>query len=76
MAEHEVVADLEKTVRAAARELGRLRERNRGLETRLRKLEAERRQAPDESAGEAWKRQRTELRERVEKLAGGLEELL
>ena len=65
------LAELEQRVRQAVTEIGRLRQENRRLERELAKLK---KSGGDGSA--AWERERTEVRERVERLARHLEELL
>jgi len=64
------LAELEQRVRQAVTEIGRLRQENRRLERELAKLK--------KTGGEAaaWERERAEVRERVERLARHLEELL
>ena len=65
------LAELEQRVRQAVTEIGRLRQENRRLERELAKL---RKSGGDGAA--AWERERSEVRERVERLARHLEELL
>ena len=65
------LAELEQRVRQAVTEIGRLRQENRRLERELTKL----RKSGGDGAT-AWERERTEVRERVERLARHLEELL
>jgi hypothetical protein len=65
------LAELEQRVRQAVTEIGRLRQENRRLERELAKLK---KSGGDGTA--AWERERTEVRERVERLARHLEELL
>jgi cell division protein FtsB len=67
------LAELEERVRQAVAEIGRLRGENRRLERELAKLKKS--GGGSEGAG-AWERERGEVRERVEKLARHLEELL
>jgi cell division protein FtsB len=65
------LSELESRVGQAVAEIGRLRQENRRLERELAKLR--------KGAGEgtaAWERERGEVRERVEKLARHLEDLL
>jgi len=65
------LAELEQRVRQAVTEIGRLRQENRRLERELQKLK--------KSGGDGaavWERERAEVRERVERLARHLEELL
>ena len=64
------LAELEQRVRQAVTEIGRLRQENRRLERELAKLKK------SGGDGAAWERERTEVRERVERLARHLEELL
>jgi chromosome segregation ATPase len=67
------LAELEQRVRQAVTEIGRLRQENRRLERELakaKKMEA----SGDGSA--SWERERADVRERVERLARHLEELL
>jgi hypothetical protein len=66
------LAELEQRVRQAVTEIGRLRQENRRLERELAKL----RKGPGADAAAGWERERTEVRERVERLARHLEELL
>ncbi len=65
------LAELEERVRQAVAEIGRLRQENRRLDRELTKL----RKAGGDGAA-AWERERGEVRERVERLAHHLEELL
>jgi hypothetical protein len=65
------LAELEQRVRQAVTEIGRLRGENKRLERELQKL---RKSGGDGAA--AWEREPTEVRERVERLAPHLEELL
>jgi predicted RNase H-like nuclease (RuvC/YqgF family) len=66
------LAELEQRVRQAVAEIGRLRQENRRLERELSKL----RKSPGADGAAGWERERTEVRERVERLARHLEELL
>jgi len=66
------LAELEERVRQAVAEIGRLRGENRRLERELAKLK----KAGGSEGSTAWERERGEVRERVEKLARHLEELL
>ena len=65
------LAELEQRVRQAVAEIGRLRQENRRLERELAKLK---KTGGDGAA--AWERERGEVRERVERLARHLEDLL
>lgn len=65
------LAELEQRVRQAVAEIGRLRQENRRLERELAKLKK-----AGGDGGAAWERERGEVRERVERLARHLEELL
>ena len=65
------LAELEQRVRQAVTEIGRLRQENRRLERELAKLK----KAGGDGAA-SWEKERTEVRERVERLARHLEELL
>lgn len=65
--------DLENKVRAAIAELERLRDDNARLAGRIEELEEKLRAA---RAAEDWSEERDEVRQRVEKLAKGLETLL
>lgn len=66
------LAELEQRVRQAVTEIGRLRQENKRLERELAKLKKS--GGGDGSA--AWEKERAEVRERVERLARHLEELL
>jgi chromosome segregation ATPase len=68
------LAELEERVRQAVAEIGRLRGDNRRLERELAKLKKA--GAAGGEAAAAWERERSEVRERVERLARHLEELL
>ncbi len=63
----------EEKVVAACAELEALRKQNRGLKTRVKKLESE--LAQGDGAG-GWVEEREEVRKRVSKLAQGLETLV
>lgn len=65
--------DLEEKVGAACRQIEALRKQNRGLKTRVKKLESE---LAESSEGGDWRKERAEVHERVAKLAAGLESLL
>jgi chromosome segregation ATPase len=65
------LADLEQRVRQAVAEIGRLRQDNRRLEREVAKLK----KAGGDGAT-SWERERTDVRERVERLARHLEDLL
>lgn len=65
------LAELEQRVRQAVTEIGRLRQENKRLERELAKLK---KSGGDGAA--AWEKERGEVRERVERLARHLEELL
>ena len=65
------LAELEQRVRQAVTEIGRLRQENKRLERELAKLK---KSGGDGAA--AWEKERAEVRERVERLARHLEELL
>ena len=69
------LAELEQRVRQAVTEIGRLRQENRRLERELAKV---RKSSGARSADEVavWERERTEVRERVERLVRHLAELL
>jgi len=64
--------DLEEKVREASARLRELRAENAELTRRIRELEA----SGAATAGGAWSAERDEIRQRVEKLAAYLEELL
>lgn len=71
------LSDLEQKVKATVAQLKDLRKENRDLKARLKKLK----QQADEGDGgggssEGWEAERTEICQRVEKLAASLEELL
>lgn len=70
----EWLEELETKIHHATEELRRLRQENRGLEQRVRELEADL-EAADTGDG-AWQDERQEIRRRVTKLAEGLEQLL
>ena len=65
--------DLEEKVGAACRELEALRKQNRGLKSKVKKLESELAESADD---ESWKEERNEVQKRVAKLAASLESLL
>jgi cell division protein FtsB len=71
----EAVARLERAVADASARLQALRGENQELRERVAELESER-QREDEERSEAWRTERQEVAQRVERLAGGLEELL
>ena len=66
------LADLEQKVRLAVTEIGRLRQENRRLEREVARLK----KGGGGEGAAAWERERTDVRERVERLARHLEELL
>lgn len=75
--------ELEQRIHAAARRLRELAEENERLAARVAELEAPAGQAPpaaeepaDESGAAAWRRERAEVRRRVDKLARRLADLL
>jgi len=73
--------ELQTRVREATARLGELREENRGLAARVEELEAAAAaggEADTADAAEAgdWPRERREIRRRVERLTGTLEDLL
>jgi hypothetical protein len=67
------LAELEQRVRQAVTEIGRLRQENRRLEREVAKLK---KTGPSSDAASGWEKERAEVRERVERLARHLEELL
>ncbi len=67
--------DLEKQVKAVAKELESRRKENASLKTRIEALEAELATAKEASSSD-WEKEREQVRERVEKLATTLEKLL
>ncbi len=69
----DALKDLAEKVSAAGQELQALRKQNRGLKTKVKKLEAE---LAGSSNGDGWQREREEIRQRVVKLTDGLEALL
>ena len=69
----EALKELETKVRAVGDQLESLRKQNRGLKTKLKKLEAELAEFAD---GDGWKKERTEIRDRVARLTEDLEALL
>jgi hypothetical protein len=66
------LAELERRVQQAVAEIARLRQENRRLDRELAKL----RKRQDEEGAGAWQKEREQVRARVERLAGRLEELL
>lgn len=75
--------ELERRVHAAARRLRELTEENERLAGRLAELEAAAEKAPpaaaepaDDSGAAAWRRERAEVRRRVDELARRLADLL
>lgn len=73
MTEWPKLSELEDRIQQAADEIQRLRRHNGELEARLRRLAAD--ETADGGAA-AWEQERLELRQRIEQLAGRLEELL
>jgi chromosome segregation ATPase len=67
------LAELESRVAQAVAEIGRLRQENKRLEREIAKLK---KGAASGEAAAGWERERTEVRDRVERLARRLEELL
>lgn len=67
------LAELEQRVRQAVTEIGRLRQENKRLEREVAKLK---KSGAGGDGSAAWEKERTEVRERVERLARHLEELL
>ena len=69
---------LEERVREATEALRDLRQENADLAEKIRRLEEQLEAAgePRDEGQEAWQEERNEIRERVETLAGALEELL
>ena len=69
--------NLEKQVQAATEEIEALRKENRICKTKVEQLEQKLTEArrADQSAGD-WEKERQAVRDRVEKLASSLEELL
>lgn len=75
------LADLEQSVERAAGRLRELREENARLAARLAELEATAAESAgdagdDDSGAAAWRRERKQVRARVESLAESLEKLL
>ncbi len=69
----DALKDLEEKVTAACEQLEALRKQNRGLKTRIKKLESE---LAESSDGGGWREERDEVHKRVAKLAASLESLL
>jgi cell division protein FtsB len=71
------LSDLEQKVQAVAEELESLRKENRSQKTHIKRLQEQLSQAAKAgpSAGD-WKQERAQIRQRVERLASGLEKLL
>lgn len=67
---------LEERVREAAAEIERLRQENTRLSGLCEDLEGQLEDARSASGGESWEQERTEIRERVERLAESLSSLL
>ncbi len=65
--------NLEEKVGAACQQIEALRKQNRGLKTKVKKLESE---LAESSDGGAWRKEKAEVQKRVAKLADGLEALL
>jgi hypothetical protein len=65
------LVELERRVQQAVAEIGRLRQENRRLDRDLVKL----RKRLDEEGSGGWQKEREQVRARVERLAGRLEEL-
>jgi predicted nucleic acid-binding Zn-ribbon protein len=70
------LSGLEDRIHQATEELRRLRQENTRLNARVEELEAELDGADGDSGANAWRLERDEIRQRVERLAEGLEELL
>lgn len=71
------LSDLEQKVQAAADELKSLRKENRAQKTKIKQLQSQLSEAKAAStSSNAWDKEREAIRERVEKLADGLEKLL
>jgi chaperonin cofactor prefoldin len=71
------LSDLEAKVGAAAKSLKDLKRQNRSLKTRVKKLEGELAASRDGGKEAAkWQQERVKVRERVERLASALEELV
>ena len=71
------LSDLEQKVQAATDELKSLRKENRAQKTKIKQLQTQ--LSETKSAGKSastWEKEREAIRQRVEKLADGLEELL
>lgn len=69
----ELLADLEEKVHRAAEEIQRLRRENGELARRVEELSVA---EPEGGAGEAWREERREVRQRVERIAQHLTKLL
>ena len=67
------LSELEQRVRQAVAEIGRLRQETRRLERELAKAK---KAAASGDGAASWERERADVRERVERLARHLEELL
>ncbi len=68
--------DLEEKVRDTSTRLGELKSENEKLEKKVADLEAQLEAAPDADEAAAWAEERDDIRQRVEKLADHLSDLL
>ncbi len=68
--------DLEEKVQEASAQLGDLRAQNDKLQKRVAELEGKLEAAPDAEQVAGWAEERDDIRQRVEKLVGHLDELL
>ncbi len=68
--------DLEEKVQEASARLSDLREQNDKLQKRIAELEEKLEAAPDAEQVAGWTEERDDVRQRVEKLVGHLDQLL
>lgn len=68
--------DLEEKVQEASAQLGDLRTQNDKLRERVAELEGKLEEAPDAEQVAGWTEERDDIRQRVEKLVGHLDQLL
>ncbi len=69
----DALKELEEKISAAGEQLQALRKQNRGLKTKVKKLENE---LSSSSNGEGWQEERADIHQRVTRLVQGLEQLL
>ncbi len=68
--------DLEEKVQEASARLSDLRQQNDKLQKRVTELEEKLEEAPDAEQVAGWTEERDDIRQRVEKLVGHLDQLL